>query len=91
MNVTTRDKAWLDVIECLRASEDTDARTIADRAGVSLDTARRVLHVAEEDGLFDRDGDHDHIYKVDVGPLGDVADPEYRRAIATLIEEAKED
>jgi hypothetical protein len=79
------------VIDSLRVCEDTDARTIADRSGVSLDTARRVLQVAEDDGLFDRDGDHDHIYQVDVGPLAQVEDDEYRRLILDLLAESKED
>ena len=90
MNATTRDKAWLAVIDSLRKESDTDARTIADRAGVSLDTARRVLHVAEDDGLYHRDGDRDHTYQVDVGPLADVNDAEYRRAVETLIQESSE-
>lgn len=92
VDVTPRDEAWLAIIDALRHGRDTDARTIADNAGVSIQTANRVLRVAEnaEPALFTRENERDHTFRVAVGPLADVSDPEYRRLIRTAISESPE-
>lgn len=52
---TARDRAWLDVIDALRNHQNIQARGVADGAGVSTDTASRVLRVAEDAGLYERE------------------------------------
>lgn len=88
---TARDRAWLAVIDLLADAQPMTVRQIADGGNVHENTARAVLHVAEDYGLLGRDSPQAHTYEPTIGPLGDVDDPEYRRAIRTLIAEAKED
>jgi hypothetical protein len=87
---TPRDRAWLAVIDLLEDAQPMTVRQIAEGGNVHEDTARAVLHVAESEeyGLLERDSPQAHTYHPTIGPLGDVADPEYRRAIRTLIAEA---
>lgn len=87
-NATARDRAWLAVIDLLGDAAPMKVAQIARGGNVSDDTARSVLHVAEDYGLLERDSPQAHTYHPNIGPLGDVADPEYRRAIRTLIAEA---
>ncbi|MFC7232968.1 hypothetical protein ACFQMM_23215 [Saliphagus sp. GCM10025308] len=85
---TPRDRAWLAVIDLLADAHPMTVKDIADGGNVSTDTARAVLHVAEDYGLLTRDKPQAHTYRPNIGPLAHVDDPEYRRAIATLIGEA---
>jgi predicted transcriptional regulator len=87
---TPRDRAWLAVIDLLVDAQPMKVAQIARGGNISDDTARSVLHVAEEYGLLERDSPQAHTYYSTIGPLGDVADPEYRRAIRTLIAEANQ-
>lgn len=88
---TPRDRAWLAVIDALVANEDIRIADIVEDTGVSRTTAQGVLHVAKDEGLVTRETDQSHWFTPNVGPLGEVEDPSYRRAIQTLIAEAKED
>ena len=86
---TPRDRAWLAVINLLGDAAPMQVSQIADSGNVSTDTARAVLHVAEDCDMLERETEQGHTYYPTIGPLGDVDDPEYRRAIRTLIREAK--
>lgn len=88
---TARDRAWLAVIDLLAGAQPMTVRKIADGGNVHENTARAVLHVAEAYGVLSREKEHSHTYEPTIGPLGDVTDPEYRRAIRTLIAEAKQE
>lgn len=89
-DLTARDRAWLQVIDRLRSGVDTTTRSVADDADVSMDVAREVLHAAEDAGLYSRETDRDHIYRVDIGPLAEVQDDSYRRYIRDIIAESPE-
>lgn len=84
---TARDRAWLAVIDALRNGHDVRTDDIVDDADVSDQTARAVLRVAEDAGLFHRESPRAQTWMVDIGPLADVDDDGYRRAIQTLIAE----
>jgi DNA-binding IclR family transcriptional regulator len=89
---TSRDRAWLEVIDALRNHQTLQASGVAERAGVSTDTASRVLKVAENDNLIERENENKHTYWPVIGPLGEVEDAEYQRLILDLLAEAnKED
>ena len=88
---TARDRAWLSVIDLLGDAAPMTVTKIAEGANVHLNTARSVLHVAEAYGLLTRDTPQAHTYHPNIGPLANVANPEYRRAIATLIGEANQE
>ena len=88
---TARDRAWLEVINALRNHQTLQASGVAERADVSSDTASRVLKVAENNGLIERESEQKHTYWPVIGPLGDVDDAEYQRLILDLLSEAKED
>lgn len=85
---TPRDRAWLAVIDLLVDADPMTTSDIANGGNVSTDTARAVLHVAEDYGVLTRDSPQAHTYHPSIGALAHVEDPEYRRAIATLIGEA---
>lgn len=85
---TARDRAWLAVIDLLGDAAPMTVSKIATGANVHENTARSVLHVAEEYDLLERDSPQAHTYQPNIGPLGDVADPDVRRAIRTLIAES---
>ena len=85
---TPRDRAWLGVIDLLADAQPMKVAQIARGGNVSKDTARTVLHVAEDYDVLERETEQGHTYYPTIGPLGDVDDPEYRRAIRTLIAEA---
>ena len=85
---TPRDRAWLAVIDLLGDAHPMTLDDIAQGGNVHENTARAVLHVAEDYDLLERDSPQAHTYHPTIGPLGDVDDPEYRRAIRTLIAES---
>lgn len=88
---TPRDRAWMVAIEALRTGDDIRIKDVVNRADVSRQTAQGVMHVALEAGFFARESDQAHWFHPIVGPLSEVDDWEYQRAIETLIREAKED
>jgi len=90
-DTTARDRAWLAVIDLLAGAQPMTVRQIAEGGNVHENTARAVLHAAEDYDVLERETEQGHTYYPTIGPLGDVADPEYRRAIRTLIAEAQED
>lgn len=88
---TPRDKAWLAVIDFLGDAAPMTVKDITKGANVHENTARAVLHVAEDYDVLERETEQGHTYYPTIGPLGDVDDPEARRAIRTIIAKSKED
>lgn len=86
---TKRDRAWLVVLDALTRGQDLTITEVAVVANVSDQTAGAVLQVAEEAGYLSRHKPGAQNWRVDIGPLADVDDDGYRRAIRTLIREAK--
>ncbi|WP_207588498.1 hypothetical protein [Halomontanus rarus] len=89
MRKTARDRTWLVVIDALRDGRDLTTADVVEDADVSDQTARGVLRVAQDEDLLSRESERAQTWHVAIGPLGEVEDWEYRRAIETLIEEAK--
>lgn len=86
---TPRDRAWLAVIDALQKGEELRVIDVADEKNVFRDTARDVLHVAKNKGLFEGPSPEAHWFAPIVGfGLEEVEDPSHRRAIQTPIEEA---
>jgi predicted transcriptional regulator len=88
MMTMERDAVWLVIVRHLRAHEPLHIDDITDTVEVSAKTARAILRVAQEAGLLRQESPQAQTWWPAIGPLGEVEDPEYRRAIETLIAEA---
>lgn len=87
---TPRDRAWLAVVDLLADASSIQVDDIAQGGNVHPNTARAVLRVAETYDVLQRESSQAHTYHPTIGPLAHVDDPSYRRAIQTLIGEAKQ-
>lgn len=87
---TPRDRAWLAVIDLLADASSMSVEDISEGGNVHSNTARAVLHVAEDYGVVERETEQGQTYFPVIGALGMPEDREYRRAVMTLIAESKQ-